>query len=132
MNHEKDLKKSFVTWCEAINKRNPKKILELYDPAATLLPTLQPNIIKDQSGIFDYFSQLMNNPKLQVKIIDSDLRFVGDLAINSGRYTFSFEREGNRVDLPARFTFIYVKIADRWQIIEHHSSQIPELSNRIN
>lgn len=51
------------------------------------------------------------------------MRVFGDLAINSGLYTFTFA-DGSTV--AARFTFVYRRSGDRWQIIEHHSSRMPE------
>jgi hypothetical protein len=56
-----------------------------------------------------------------VKIID-----LGDAAVASGLYTFSYRKDGQLVELPARYTFVYRKTPHGWAIIRHHSSALPE------
>ena len=59
----------------------------------------------------------------QGKIDESKVRTFADMAINSGVYTFTF-KEG--VTVQARFTFVYRWNGQRWMIVEHHSSAMPE------
>jgi hypothetical protein len=51
------------------------------------------------------------------------VRVFGQIAINSGIYTFSFN---DGASVQARYTFVYRWNGERWMIIEHHSSQMPE------
>ena len=54
-------------------------------------------------------------------------RVYGDIAIVSGAYTFSDVRDGVATNVrPARFTFVFRRDGDRWLIVDHHSSRVPE------
>jgi hypothetical protein len=59
----------------------------------------------------------------QGKINESNVRIFDDIAINSGVYTFTFK---DVVSVQARFTYVYRWNGQRWMIIEHHSSAMPE------
>jgi len=50
----------------------------------------------------------------------------GDMAINTGSYTFSQVDDGKEVLRPARFSFVYRKTGGKWLIVDHHSSAVPE------
>jgi hypothetical protein len=50
----------------------------------------------------------------------------GDAAVASGLYTFSYRMNGQLVELPARYTFVYRKTPHGWAIVHHHSSAPPE------
>lgn len=117
---------AFNQWCSYLSNNKLKNLVQLYEPSAILLPTLADNMIKNQQDRWVYFTTLMQNPNLKVAIDESHVRIVSDVAINSGLYTFSFDKDGNRVEIPSRFTFIYKKKPTGWMIIEHHSSQIPQ------
>jgi hypothetical protein len=49
----------------------------------------------------------------------------GEMAINTGSYTFSNVRDGQPVTRPARFSFTYRQRDGRWMIVDHHSSDVP-------
>ena len=49
----------------------------------------------------------------------------GDIAINSGSYTFTDRRDGQPVRRPARFSMVFHRVGDRWLIADHHSSSAP-------
>jgi hypothetical protein len=49
----------------------------------------------------------------------------GDTAVNTGYYTFSFEKDGATQSLPARYSFTLVKRDGDWEIVDHHSSAMP-------
>ena len=54
-------------------------------------------------------------------------RVYGDTAIVSGAYTFSDVRDGVAGNIrPTRFTFVFRRDGDRWLIVDHHSSRVPE------
>ena len=83
---------------------------------------LSSNKIIGIKEIKDYFTHFLDKDPVG-NIDESNIRSYGQLAINSGIYTFTF-KDGTSVR--ARFTFVYYKQVDRWRIIEHHSSQMPE------
>lgn len=120
-----DIEQALELWCTTISHGKPEDIVNLFDPEAILLPTLMPGVLKTREERLSYFTQLMKNPNLTVTVNESHLRIINDIAINSGLYTFFFERQGKPVTIPARFTFIYQKKQQGWVIIEQHSSQIP-------
>lgn len=113
-------------WANALSSRNPSKILALYDNEAILYATFQ-NMLNKQTKIANYFKALMKKKGLSVKFNNQNIRLYGnDVAINSGLYTFSYLRNGKRVKVPARYTFVYYKTPSGWKIIDHHSSVLPE------
>lgn len=62
-------------------------------------------------------------------INEANIRIYCDMAINSGIYTFAIVKNGKPEEVQARYTFVYRKIGDRWLIVEHHSSAMPEKIN---
>jgi uncharacterized protein (TIGR02246 family) len=106
---------------------DPNKIASLYAKDGVLWGTISPSIRSDEAGIQDYFKgACVKLPKLTVEFKDHLVRVYGDTAIDSGTYVFSFEKEGVKADLPARYTFVLVKNDGRWQIVDHHSSAMPK------
>ena len=54
-------------------------------------------------------------------------RVYGGIAIVSGAYTFSDIRDGVATNVrPSRFSFVFRRDSDRWLIVDHHSSRVPE------
>ena len=53
------------------------------------------------------------------------IRVYGDVAINTGAYTFSEMRDDKPLVRPARFSFVFRKRDGRWLIVDHHSSAVP-------
>ena len=112
----------FETWNNALKTLDPDLVTSLYDENAILLPTISNKIRHNHDEIKDYFIHfLTKEPRGEIN--ESNIRIFGDMAINSGIYTFSFN-DGSSVQ--ARFTFVYKMIEDGWKIIEHHSSMMPE------
>lgn len=117
-----DIKLLFDEWNSALQTGNPKNVAALYEDTAILLPTLSNRVRHDHEEIEDYFVQfLVKGPK--GKIDEGNVRVFDEIAINSGVYTFSFA-DGSTVQ--ARFTFVYRWNGQRWMIVEHHSSAMPE------
>lgn len=117
---------AFTKWREALSSGNAANVVKLYEENAILLPTLSPKVLTTQSARSDYFTTLVAKPKLQATVNEEHTRILdSDNAIVSGLYTFSFEENGKRVDVPARFSFVYEKENGQWMIVEHHSSKVP-------
>ncbi|MDP6968291.1 MAG: DUF4440 domain-containing protein [Gammaproteobacteria bacterium] len=94
-----------------------------HDPSnAILLPTISNKVRHNQQEIEDYFGHFIAQGPTG-KIDEANIRIFGQIAINSGTYTFTF-KDGAVVQ--ARYTFVYRWDGECWLIIEHHSSQLPE------
>lgn len=112
----------FDEWNSALQSGNPKNVVALYETNGVLLPTVSNKVRHNPEEIEDYFVQfLAKGPK--GKIDEANIRTFGDIAINSGVYTFSFN---DGASVQARYTFVYRWNGQRWMIVEHHSSQMPE------
>jgi len=112
----------FEEWNEAIQSGSPETVTALYEYNAILLPTVSNKVRHNHKEIEDYFSHFLAKKPVG-KINESNIRIFGDIAINSGIYTFTLN-EGNPVT--ARYTYVYRWNGQQWKIIEHHSSQMPE------
>ena len=112
----------FEEWNTALQTGEPKNVTALYESNAILLPTISNQVRHNHEEIEDYFIHfLAKGPKGVIN--ESNIRTVGNIAINSGIYTFTFS-DGNSVQ--ARFTYVYRWNGQRWLIVEHHSSALPE------
>lgn len=124
-----DVKVAIESWGKAVADgctSDPNKIANLYAKDGVLWGTLSQSIRRDAAGIQDYFAGACAKlPNLTVEFKDHLVRVYGDTAIDSGTYVFSFEKDGARANLPARYTFVLVKTGGQWQIVDHHSSAMP-------
>jgi uncharacterized protein (TIGR02246 family) len=124
-----DVENAYHAWCAAIAtaKGKPDVVVKFYAPDAILLPTLSPEILVNRQGGLDaYFAGLTSNQNTKCTPGKLITRLYGDIAINTGLYTFSYvDKKGQNQVIPARFTFIYKKQDNGWQIIEQHSSKLP-------
>jgi uncharacterized protein (TIGR02246 family) len=112
----------FEEWNTALQTGEPKNVTALYESNAILLPTISNQVRHNHEEIEDYFIHfLAKGPKGVIN--ESNIRTFGSIAINSGIYTFTFS-DGNSVQ--ARFTYVYRWNGQRWLIVEHHSSALPE------
>ncbi|MEC7107731.1 MAG: SgcJ/EcaC family oxidoreductase [Verrucomicrobiota bacterium] len=112
----------FDDWNKALQTGNPDEVVKLYDKNAILLPTLSPQVRHSHEEIKDYFVHFLAKKPIG-KINESNVRIFGNLAINSGIYTFNF-KDGSSAQ--ARFTYVYKKVdKNNWIIVVHHSSLLP-------
>jgi uncharacterized protein (TIGR02246 family) len=104
------------------------KILPLYAEDGVLWGTISPTIRAKPAELEDYFVNACKQlPKLTVEFKDPLIRvYGGDTAINSGSYTFTYEKGGQLTQIPARYSFTLVKHGDTWLIVDHHSSAVPK------
>lgn len=115
----------FDRWNAALQLQDPQSVAALYAPDAILLPTVSNEVRHNHAEIAEYFERfLLKRP--EGRLSESNVRIFGDMAINSGTYVFTLTIARKKVEVRARFTFVYRKYADGWQIIEHHSSVYPE------
>tara|TARA_B100000579_G_scaffold418213_1_gene415536 strand:- start:268 stop:633 length:366 start_codon:yes stop_codon:yes gene_type:complete len=112
----------FEEWNSALQTGDPKQVAALYETKAILLPTISNKVRHNHEELKDYFVHFLAKGPVG-KIDEFNVRTFGDIAINSGVYTFTF-KDGSSVQ--ARFTFVYLWNGENWRIVEHHSSQMPE------
>ena len=112
----------FEQWNNALKTRAPRNVVALYEHNAVLLPTISNKVCHNHEEIEAYFVNFLARAPIG-KIDEANIFIFDQVAINSGVYTFSF-KDGNTVQ--ARFTFVYRWNGERWMIIKHHSSQMPE------
>lgn len=115
------IKTCFEAWVSAVATGNPDKVLALYADKAILLPTLLGKVCDNPNAIRDYFVHFLAKSP-QCVCDESHIRCYANTAINSGHYSFSF---GDGSHAKARYTFVYRKKDNQWQIVEHHSSKMP-------
>ena len=120
--NKKEISELFEEWNTALQTGNPKAVVELYESNAILLPTVSNQVRHDHAEIEDYFVHFLTKAPVG-RIDEANIRTFGDIAINSGIYTFIFSDGGS---VTARYTFVYRWNGQCWKIIEHHSSQLPE------
>jgi uncharacterized protein (TIGR02246 family) len=124
MSTKKDIEKQFDTWNRALKTGNPDNVVPCYAEDAILLPTVSARVRHNHEEIRDYFEHFLTKKPVG-KISEQNIRIYGEIAINSGLYTFTFTDGGITTDAAARFTFVYRKHENGWLIIEHHSSIVP-------
>jgi len=119
---ESEITALFEVWNNALQTGDPKQVAALYETNGILLPTVSNKVRHNHEEIEDYFVHFLAKGPVG-KIDESNVRTFGDLAINSGVYTFTF-KDGASVQ--ARFTYVYRWNGQQWKIVEHHSSKMPE------
>jgi len=108
-------------WTSAIKNGDPKQVTKLYDENGILLGTFSPKERVGHELILEYFEGLLKSP-VEVQIVSEHPHVFESSAVNSGLYNFIT----NGKTINARFSFVYSKNDDRWKIIAHHSSILPE------
>jgi uncharacterized protein (TIGR02246 family) len=125
-----DVAAAMDMWRESLAKgttADPGEILTLYAEDGVLWGTISSKRRDDPAAIRDYFVNAYKAlPNLTVTFEDPYIRVYGDTAVNTGYYTFSFEKDGATQTLPARYSFTLVKRDGDWQIVDHHSSAMPQ------
>lgn len=124
---ESEVNAAFAIWREALSSGKAENVVKLYDKDAILLATLAAKPLTTQEERTEYFTKLTAKPKLTATVTEDHIRMLDeDDAVISGLYTFSFEEDGKKVEIPARFSFVYEKENGKWMIVEHHSSKVPQ------
>lgn len=139
------VQQAYTDWLAAVvtAKGNATQVAALYAPNAILLPTLSSEIKLKLSNntsqelydftsadIREYFVAFTSLKDLKAIPKQLYTQLFNDVAINTGLYTFEYvDDKGNKVDVDARFTFVYENIDGKWEIINHHSSTLPEAAH---
>ena len=121
-------KRLFDDWNRTlqIKPADPDKVTETYAPDAVLLPTFKDGPLIGRAEIRDYFVHFLEQQPIGT--IDSRKVIAAgcNVGVAAGLYTFSVVDKGQRVNKPARYSYVYVYRSGRWLIAHHHSSARPE------
>ena len=113
-------------WRAAYDSRDAQRIVSQYAPDAVFIGTGSKTVRATSETIFEYFKDAGKRPEARVEIVEQHIQVYGDVGINTGLYTFSNVRDGKRVPNPSRFNMVFHKRGDRWVLVQHHSSRIPQ------
>ena len=114
-------------WIDGMSSHDAQRVVALYDSEAVLWGTRSPTLRDTPATVRDYFNILGTVPPSYKAVLgEQRIRIYGDIAINTGTYTFSEARDGKEIVRPARFSFVYRNRNGRWLIVDHHSSAVPE------
>jgi uncharacterized protein (TIGR02246 family) len=116
-------------WADAFNSREPDRVLALYEVDAVLWGTVSPTLRNTPAARREYFSNMPQRPNQRVTIGEQHVRVYGNVAVNSGTYTFENKQDGQVTTNAARFSFTFVLKNGRWMIVDHHSSAVPAPRN---
>jgi uncharacterized protein (TIGR02246 family) len=123
---KEDVAATAAKWADAFRASTPDRIVALYDREAVLWGTLSPTRRDGPEAIRDYMVNAFKAlPDHKVSFGDQLIRVYGNSAINTGYYTFTYNKDGESKSLPARYSFVYVKRNGQWMIVDHHSSAMP-------
>jgi uncharacterized protein (TIGR02246 family) len=114
-----------LAWRVAYDSREPSRITALYDSDAVLWGTAAKTVAPNPAAIAEYFKNAAARPDARVSFGEQNIRVYGDVAVNTGYYTFSDVRDGQRTERPARYTLVFRNREGRWLIVGHHSSLVP-------
>jgi xanthine/uracil/vitamin C permease (AzgA family) len=123
----KNLMRFIADWGQAINSHNVLSVLNHYDYDALLWGTFASHLGSGHLPIKKYFEHLMELKNLSVTFHDDlEVRQYNDIFVQSGSYTFRYQKRADWIDVPARYSFVCKKDRNSWYILEHHSSQLPD------
>jgi uncharacterized protein (TIGR02246 family) len=119
----------YQAWLKAVStaRGDAVPMLKFYAPDAVLVATFSPTLLHNDKGeLAGYFKKFTALPNISGTTQDLQTRVYGDFAINTGLYTFTYSTpDSEKVEVPARFTFVYRKVGSQWLIVDHHSSVVP-------
>ena len=122
--HVEGVKAATQSWADAFNSRVLDKILSYYSAKAVFWGTVSPTLRDEPSEVRDYFIPI--GPDARVVLGEQKPRVFGDIAVNTGFYTFSDVIDGEQATSASRFSFVYKRNANgKWLIVDHHSSAVP-------
>ena len=113
-------------WLQTVCSRDPLAVANLYAPDGILVGTVAQRIKQTPAEIKTYFDTFLAKKGICGNITSTLTQEYPGLAIDTGTYTFSWTENGEVVQVPARYTFVWRKTAKGWKIVNHHSSALPE------
>src|SRR5687767_11567059 len=89
--------KLFDAWNAALQTGKPEEVVKQYAADAILLPTVSNKVRRNHAELKDYFEHFLELKPVG-KINEPHIRIYGDLAINSGVYSFTLTK-GDRQEI---------------------------------
>ena len=114
------------TWLRTVCTRNPAAVANLYARDGILVGTVAQRIKQTPAEIQTYFDTFLAKEGICGNVTSQMSQEYPGWAIDTGTYTFSWTENGNVVEVPARYTFVWRKTPQGWKIANHHSSALPE------
>ena len=119
-----DVAAATKAWTDRFSGHDLEGLLALYDRDAVFWGTSSQTLRDTPDMIRDYFKGVPTS-SMTVAVTDSRVRVLGNVAVNTGYYTFTAMRNGQPDPRPSRFSFTYRLHDGRWLIVDHHSSSVP-------
>ena len=118
---------NFSKWNDALKTLDSEKVSDLYDPSASLLPTLSSEFKTNKETIQEYFDHFLQKKPVG-EIVEQEIKSISpDCYLHSGLYNFEIESKDKKQTIQARFSYVWQKnFNEEWKIIHHHSSLKPE------
>lgn len=122
---------ALTQWVSAIESKDAAKAVALYGNDAVMLSAFAIDPITTRDGLLSYYKKVVAEPDININVTKQDIREFGDVAMNTGLYRFQWAQDGEPMDVPARFSFVYQLQGGKWIIISHHSSVVPGKEDQI-
>ncbi|HSA85328.1 MAG TPA: SgcJ/EcaC family oxidoreductase [Nitrospira sp.] len=119
---EEQIAALFDRWNRALQSGDVHKVAANYAPTSLLLPTVSSRPRFTAIDKEDYFHHFMENRPVG-RIDSREIEIDCNTAIDTGLYSFTFQKTGATVK--ARYTFTYKWDGKQWLITSHHSSAVP-------
>ncbi len=113
---------------QALNDGNLDAYMALHVDDAVLTPSGAPFRIEGKEAIRSFFAGLFQNfPTRRFVERQRTIRvYGGNTGILNGYFTFTLvDRAGNANTLHARMSVTFVKLGDRWLVVDDHASRLP-------
>lgn len=107
-----------------------EEITNLYTKDATLIGADSPQVRNSPEEIRRYFKSFTQLPNLAITGYSGSVRVYGDTAVETGYYTFAYDKGEKRETVPARFSIHYRRVNGEWKIDDHHSSRLPGAASK--
>lgn len=122
---EKEVLAATDSWRAAYDSRDAARINATYGRGAVFWGTTMKSIATSPEAIAEYFKDVASRPNARVVFTEQNVRVLGDVAFNSGAYTFKDNRDGKEIINPSRFSMVFERRGGAWVLLHHHSSRMP-------
>lgn len=122
---EKEVLAATDAWRAAYDSRDPARVTSFYGRGAVFWGTTMKLIAASPESIAEYFKDVAGRPNARVVFTEQHVRVFGDVAFNSGAYTFRDNRDGKEIMNPSRFSMVFQRQGGAWVLVHHHSSRVP-------
>lgn len=116
------------SWLKGIKSKVAVQVAGCYSKNAAIWGSITQRLRCDEEGIRRYFEEFLNPDKneLKVRFDEIEITEIAGVPVVSGVYVFTWKDEqGNKVALPARYTFVLSNRKGVWKIEDHHSTLLP-------